>query len=59
VLHTAFRNLTVKSDDVSESKIYEALVKGKTRRTRYSGIFQRSIKELRSLCLDVQLLEED
>jgi DNA-directed RNA polymerase subunit beta len=52
--------LTVKSDDVSgRAKIYEAIVKGES--TLEPGLpesFNVLIKELQSLCLDVELLEE-
>ncbi len=52
--------LTVKSDDVAgRAKIYEAIVKGET--TLEPGLpesFNVLIKELQSLCLDVELLEE-
>lgn len=53
--------LTVKSDDVNgRIKIYENIVKGNHNFT--SGLpesFNVMIKEFRSLCLNVQLLEED
>ena len=49
--------LTVKSDDVSgRAKIYEAIVKGEN--TLEPGLpesFNVLIKELQSLCLDVEL----
>jgi DNA-directed RNA polymerase subunit beta len=52
--------LTVKSDDVSgRAKMYEAIVKGDA--TLEPGIpesFHVLIKELQSLCLDVELLEK-
>jgi len=52
--------LTVKSDDVSgRAKIYEAIVKGEN--TLEPGLpesFNVLIKELQSLCLDVELLED-
>jgi DNA-directed RNA polymerase subunit beta len=51
--------LTVKSDDVSgRAKIYEAIVKGEN--TLEPGLpesFYVLIKELQSLCLDVELIE--
>jgi DNA-directed RNA polymerase subunit beta len=51
--------LTVKSDDVSgRTRMYEAIVKGK--HTLEPGLpesFNVLIKELQSLCLDVELLE--
>ena len=53
--------LTVKSDDVlGRTRIYEAIVKGK--HTLEAGLpesFNVLIKELQSLCLDVELLEEE
>lgn len=53
--------LTVKSDDVSgRIKIYESIVKGD--HSFESGIpesFNVMIKELRSLCLNVELLQDD
>jgi DNA-directed RNA polymerase subunit beta len=52
--------LTVKSDDVAgRTRMYEAIVKGK--HTLEPGLpesFNVLIKELQSLCLDVELLEE-
>ncbi len=53
--------LTVKSDDVAgRTRMYEAIVKGK--HTLEPGLpesFNVLIKELQSLCLDVELLELD
>lgn len=53
--------LTVKSDDVSgRTRMYEAIVKGK--HTLEPGLpesFNVLIKELQSLCLDVELLEDE
>jgi DNA-directed RNA polymerase subunit beta len=53
--------LTVKSDDVAgRTRMYEAIVKGK--HTLEPGLpesFNVLIKELQSLCLDVELLEGD
>ena len=52
--------LTVKSDDVAgRTRMYEAIVKGK--QTLESGLpesFNVLVKELQSLCLDVELEEE-
>ena len=52
--------LTVKSDDVTgRSKIYEAIVKGEN--TLEPGLpesFYVLVKELQSLCLDVELIEK-
>jgi DNA-directed RNA polymerase subunit beta len=53
--------LTVKSDDVSgRTRMYESIVKGKN--ILEPGLpesFNVSIKELQSLCLNVELIEED
>lgn len=53
--------LTVKSDDVAgRTRMYEAIVKGKN--VLEPGLpesFNVSIKELQSLCLNVELIEED
>jgi DNA-directed RNA polymerase subunit beta len=52
--------LTVKSDDVSgRTRIYEAIVKGE--HTSEPGLpesFNVLVKELQSLCLDVEMIEE-
>jgi len=52
--------LTVKSDDVAgRTRVYEAIVKGE--HTLESGLpesFNVLVKELQSLCLDTELLEE-
>lgn len=57
--HALQEFLTVKSDDVSgRTRMYEAIVKGK--HTLEPGLpesFNVLIKELQSLCLDVELLE--
>jgi len=59
--HALQEFLTVKSDDVSgRTRMYEAIVKGK--HTLEPGLpesFNVLIKELQSLCLDVELLEGD
>jgi len=59
--HALQEFLTVKSDDVAgRTRMYEAIVKGK--HTLEAGLpesFNVLIKELQSLCLDVELLEED
>jgi len=59
--HALQEFLTVKSDDVAgRTRIYEAIVKGK--HTLEAGLpesFNVLVKELQSLCLDVELLEED
>jgi DNA-directed RNA polymerase subunit beta len=53
--------LTVKSDDVAgRTRIYEAIVKGE--HTSEPGLpesFNVLVKELQSLCLDVELIEEE
>jgi DNA-directed RNA polymerase subunit beta len=53
--------LTVKSDDVAgRTRIYEAIVKGE--HTSEPGLpesFNVLVKELQSLCLDVELVEEE
>ncbi|MBF0465549.1 MAG: DNA-directed RNA polymerase subunit beta [Nitrospirae bacterium] len=58
--YTLQEYLTVKSDDVSgRAKMYEAIVKGDA--TLDPGVpesFHVLIKELQSLCLDVELLEK-
>jgi DNA-directed RNA polymerase subunit beta len=59
--HALQEFLTVKSDDVAgRTRMYEAIVKGK--HTLEAGLpesFNVLVKELQSLCLDVELLEED
>ena len=59
--HALQEFLTVKSDDVAgRTRIYESIVKGK--HTLEAGLpesFNVLIKELQSLCLNVELLEED
>ena len=59
--HALQEFLTVKSDDVAgRTRIYESIVKGK--HTLEAGLpesFNVLIKELQSLCLDVELLEQD
>jgi len=58
--HVLQELLTAKSDDVyGRSKIYEAIVKGQT--TLEPGVpesFNVLVRELQSLCLDVQLLKK-
>jgi DNA-directed RNA polymerase subunit beta len=58
--HALQEFLTVKSDDVAgRTRMYEAIVKGK--HTLEAGLpesFNVLVKELQSLCLDVELLEE-
>jgi len=59
--HTLQELLTAKSDDVyGRSKIYEAIVKGQT--TLEPGIpesFNVLVRELQSLCLDMELLKKE
>ncbi|PLX73412.1 MAG: DNA-directed RNA polymerase subunit beta, partial [Desulfuromonas sp.] len=59
--HALQEFLTVKSDDVAgRTRIYESIVKGK--HMLEAGLpesFNVLLKELQSLCLDVELLEED
>ncbi|MBI5838451.1 MAG: DNA-directed RNA polymerase subunit beta [Candidatus Eisenbacteria bacterium] len=59
--HTLRELLTVKSDDVNgRSRIYEAIVKGEN--PAEPGVpesFNVLVKELQSLCLDIQTMEEN
>ena len=59
--HTLQEFLTVKSDDVTgRTRIYEAIVKGE--HTLEPGLpesFSVLVKELQSLCLDVELVEKE
>jgi DNA-directed RNA polymerase subunit beta len=59
--HTLRELLTVKSDDVNgRSRIYEAIVKGEN--PQEPGVpesFNVLVKELQSLCLNVQTIEEN
>jgi DNA-directed RNA polymerase subunit beta len=59
--HALQEFLTVKSDDVAgRTRMYESIVKGK--HTLEAGLpesFNVLIKELQSLCLEVELLEEE
>ncbi|MGA1869054.1 MAG: DNA-directed RNA polymerase subunit beta [bacterium] len=59
--HTLQEILTVKSDDVSgRTDAYEAIVKGENLRAgNIPESFNVLLKELQSLCLDVELLKED
>jgi len=58
--HSLQEFLTVKSDDVAgRTRVYEAIVKGE--HTLESGLpesFNVLVKELQSLCLDTELMEE-
>ena len=58
--HTLQEMLTIKSDDVvGRSKTYEAIVKGEPIRTpNVPESFRVLVKELQSLCLDVNLIGE-
>ncbi len=59
--HTLQEMLTIKSDDVvGRSKTYEAIVKGEPiKKPNVPESFRVLVKELQSLCLDVELLTED
>lgn len=59
--HTLQEMLTIKSDDVvGRSKTYEAIVKGEPiKKPNIPESFRVLVKELQSLCLDVELLSED
>jgi DNA-directed RNA polymerase subunit beta len=56
--HTLQEMLTIKSDDiVGRSKIYEAIIKGeKIQKPVIPEAFNVMVKELQSLCLDVDLI---
>ena len=58
--HTLQERLTIKSDDVvGRSKTYEAIVKGEPIKTpNVPESFRVLVKELQSLCLDVDLIGE-
>ncbi len=58
--HTLQEILTIKSDDVpGRSKAYEAIIKGQPiTRVNLPESFNVLVKELKGLCLDVQLLKE-
>ena len=59
--HTLQEMLTIKSDDVvGRSKTYEAIVKGEAiKKPNVPESFRVLVKELQSLCLDVELLGRD
>ena len=59
--HTLQEMLTIKSDDVmGRSKTYESIVKGEAiKKPNIPESFRVLVKELQSLCLDVELLGED
>jgi len=59
--HTLQEMLTIKSDDViGRSKTYEAIVKGEPiKKPNVPESFRVLVKELQSLCLDVELLGAD
>ncbi len=59
--HTLQEMLTIKSDDVmGRSKTYESIVKGEPiKKPNIPESFRVLVKELQSLCLDVELLGED
>jgi len=58
--HTLQEMLTIKSDDVpGRSKAYEAIIKGQQiTRVNLPESFNVLVKELKGLCLDVQLLKK-
>lgn len=58
--HTLQEVLTIKSDDVpGRSKAYEAIIKGEPiRKVNVPESFNVLIRELKGLCLDVELLKE-
>ena len=59
--HTLQEILTIKSDDVpGRSKAYEAIIKGQPiTRVNLPESFNVLMKELKGLCLDVQLLKKE
>ncbi len=59
--HTLQEILTIKSDDVpGRSKAYEAIIKGeKIRKQNVPESFNVLVRELKGLCLDVELLGGD
>ena len=58
--HTLQEILTIKSDDVpGRSKAYEAIIKGETiRKMNVPESFNVLVRELKGLCLDVQLMSK-
>ncbi len=58
--HTLQEILTIKSDDVpGRSKAYESIIKGdKIRKVNIPESFNVLIRELKGLCLDVELLDD-
>ena len=58
--HTLQEILTIKSDDVlGRSKAYEAIIKGETiRKVNVPESFNVLMRELKGLCLDVELLKD-
>jgi len=61
VAHTLQEILTIKSDDVpGRSKAYEAIIKGeRIRKLNVPESFNVLVRELKGLCLDVELLGKD
>lgn len=59
--HTLQEILTIKSDDVpGRSKAYEAIIKGEPiRKLNVPESFNVLVRELKGLCLDVELLKEE
>ena len=60
VAHTLQEILTIKSDDVTgRSKAYEAIIKGeKIQKLNVPESFNVLMRELKGLCLDIQMLKE-
>ena len=58
--HTLQEILTIKSDDVpGRSKAYEAIIKGEPiRKVNIPESFNVLVRELKGLCMDVELLKE-
>ncbi len=59
--HTLQEILTIKSDDVTgRSKAYEAIIKGeKIMKLNVPEAFNVLVRELKGLCLDVELIKDD
>ena len=59
--HVGQEILTIKSDDVpGRSKAYEAIIKGETiRKVNIPESFNVLIRELKGLCMDVELLKDN
>ena len=59
--HTLQEILTIKSDDVpGRSKAYESIIKGETiKKLNVPESFNVLVRELKGLCLDVELLDDN